>query len=189
MKGFVISSVYEALFWYKSKGVSHVVSFRDDSFEHPPVHLILPQYETRWLRFTMYDRYFDPGQAEYNQIADIVDRLLEFVKALPEDAMVGFNCQMGISRSTAAALISCVTRDGFEEGSKRFLQGHTYCAPNQTMLALADLRLGLDGKLVNYGEWLFKQYTGQGGLVLVPHRKDQEAPLGDPYDNQVDIKD
>jgi predicted protein tyrosine phosphatase len=181
MKAFFVSSVFDALWTYRVKNVTHVVSFRDDSFEHPPVHLILPEYESRWLRFKMYDRHFEPDQAEYNQVADIVDKLLAFVKNLPEDAVVGFNCQMGISRSTAAALLSCVARYGFEEGKKRFWDGHGPCAPNQTMLGIADLRLGLDGKLVAHGELLYGEYR-KGGVVLIPHRKDHPAPPNDPYD-------
>ena len=183
MKAFIVSNVYTAAQRYKAAHCTHAVSFRDHSFEYPEFVIA----DHNWLRFVMYDRHFDEGTPQYNEIRDFVAKLIDWVRGLPEEAVVSFNCQMGISRSTAACLIACVIRYGFDEGSKLFFNkvGHDGCAPNQTLLHHADVMLGLEGKLEKFGESVYAFYRSMyGEQALVPHRKDGEAPPHDPWDEQ-----
>lgn len=183
----VISSQRNARVNFKQFGVTHAISFRDHSFEYPDLSGIVP--EENWKQFFMYDRYFEPGSAGHDAAAGIVTDLIEFARALPEDAMVGLNCQMGISRSTAAGLILwCARRGKFEDAKRDFWRCPReigrHCAPNQTLLEIADDKLDLDGHLIEFGEDLFRMYAQRGGLIA--HRKGFEPPPGDPYDHKDD---
>lgn len=181
MKNFIVSNVYQAAHRFKAAHCTHAVSFRDHSFEYPD--FVLANHN--WLRFKMYDRHFPEGTTEYNEIRDFVATLIDWVRALPEEAVVSFNCQMAISRSTAACLIACVVRHGFDKGTDLFFDevGQHGCAPNQTLLEHADDMLGLGGTLAKFGESVYTHYRGMhGGNVLVPHRKDGDAPENDPWD-------
>jgi predicted protein tyrosine phosphatase len=182
MKAFIVSSVYEAFQNFTLHEATHAVSFRDHSFEFPALEVD----EEKWLRHYMYDRYFDPGTVESESIREFTGRLIDWVRALPEDAVVQFNCQMGISRSTAACLIACVVRYGFQEGSARFFNevGRRGCAPNQVLLEHADAQLGLGGRLAEFGESVYTYYTSMYENALVPHRKSGVAPRHDPWDQQ-----
>jgi predicted protein tyrosine phosphatase len=77
--------------------------------------------------------------------------LIDFVAAWPaNDGPLLIHCIAGVSRSTAAALITLVIKsDGREgEAARHLRQAAAHAWPNRRMIALADDLLGCDGALV-----------------------------------------
>jgi len=88
--------------------------------------------------------------------ADHVDELLDFARAWDRAGPMIVHCYAGISRSTAAALaIVCLYNPGQEEAAARQLRERTpFAQPNRRILAIADDRLALEGRLVRAVEGL-----------------------------------
>jgi predicted protein tyrosine phosphatase len=180
VKSFLIGPAHSTEKRFVAAGGTHAVSYRDYSFPHPQLELA----DDDWLRFEMFDRYFPWGSPESDAIGAQVEQLIAWAQNLPDDAVVSFNCMMGISRSTAAALIVCVVRYGVEEGTNRFFNEYGYrgCAPNEVMLEHADQQLVLGNQLAQFGEAVYTYYIAMNPRALVPHRKHTPAPAFDPWD-------
>lgn len=164
MKRLVVSSLTDARSKFVQARCTHAISFRGNA-KFPELDDVIPS--ENWLRLTMEDRYSDPGTAEYNHARRIVNQLLAFARALPDDAVVGSNCLAGISRSTAAGLIVAVARHGFEAGTALYDKAVTMAAPNETLIHIADLELGLNGALLEWVEESVSRYYTKRG-ILVP---------------------
>jgi predicted protein tyrosine phosphatase len=95
----------------------------------------------------------------------MVQRLVDFAAAWREPAPLLLHCWMGVSRSTAAALILACALDPArdEHAAARALRAASPTAtPNPLMLALADALLGRNGRLTAAGAAI-----GRGAEVVV----------------------
>jgi len=103
---------------------------------------------------------------------DHVDLLLEFVRDWDRQSSMLVHCFAGISRSTAAALITmAVFNPGREFEAARLLrQRAPHAQPNRRMVALADAMLSLDGQLIAAVEAIGPrdQSVNMGRLVQLP---------------------
>jgi len=82
---------------------------------------------------------------------DHMDRLIAFLgNWQPDDGALLIHCMAGISRSTAAALITLVIKgQGRElEAALHLRQAAPHAHPNRRLIALADQRLGCQGRLI-----------------------------------------
>lgn len=94
---------------------------------------------------------------EFDDIEDIkgqfapqehdIQRLIDFLQIIPEDANVLFHCYAGICRSTAAALIFLMIKSNFNGtfSKQNLLTIRPQAVPNKLMCSLADKILGLSG--------------------------------------------
>ncbi len=81
---------------------------------------------------------------------EVVRKIINFAKKMPEDANLLVHCEMGISRSTAAATIVLTTLAG--PGSEdacleKVCMAREIARPNETMIEIADYLLKRDGRL------------------------------------------
>jgi predicted protein tyrosine phosphatase len=149
-------------------GPSHLVSLVSDS-EQPATPAGM-QVE-RHLRVVIHDinePLFGHILADERHIAD----LIAFVRAWPPDqGPLLIHCMAGISRSTAAALIALVTKAGGREleAAERLRRAAPHAYPNRRMIALADLLLRCDGRLVAAREAMgTPRLAFSGPLVSLP---------------------
>lgn len=81
-----------------------------------------------------------------------IDTLIDFVTGWPREEPILFHCWAGISRSTAAAFITaCALRPGEDEVAmaRALRQASPSATPNPRLVALADDRLGRDGRMID----------------------------------------
>lgn len=107
----------------------------------------------RHLRIAVHDISEADGFSVLPQ-ADDVRTLLDFAESWsPNDGSLLVHCYAGVSRSTAAALITHFLKTGDADASARSLrEAAPYAAPNRRILDLADSELGLDGALARASE-------------------------------------
>lgn len=84
-----------------------------------------------------------------------VEKLLQFVRSLPDDAKLLIHCFIGYSRSPAAAFILVCDNlgPGKEKEAMQIVQASIYpnereIAPNINFVALADKHLNRNGKMI-----------------------------------------
>ena len=125
---------------------THLVSLLD-----PGVHVYrpasIPIEKHLWLQF--YDVNGRGGP-----MGGQIKRLLDFAKEFKLGDRVLFHCEMGISRSTAAALACLVQAMGenyVDDAMREVLRVRPQALPNPRLLALADRILRADGKLIDAG--------------------------------------
>jgi predicted protein tyrosine phosphatase len=151
-----ISSLDEARDRFDAFNATHAVSFADNEQGLPDLHDVVPR--KNWLKFITPDSVWAPRNRQYEVAEGFMAKIIRWARALPEGSMVGVNCLMGQSRSTAAALVMAVAREGFEQGTKTWWAACDFMpSPNQTFIEIGDRLLGLDEKLVLYTENLAGQ--------------------------------
>ena len=123
--------------------------------------LMIPQikgFEDRHLRLEMNDIAEDmPGQILPHETH--LDRLLQFVDLWPQDAPLIVHCWAGVSRSTAAALITQAhLHPSADEGAlaKALSKAAPHARPNRRLVQLADATLGRNGRLVEAAELVYR---------------------------------
>lgn len=108
-----------------------------------------------------------------------IARLITFVRAWPhEEAPLLIHCMAGISRSTAAALIALVTKAGGREmeAAEQVRRAAPHAYPNRRMVALADVLLGCEGRLIAAREAMGAPHlTLNTPLVELPLLSEREA--------------
>jgi predicted protein tyrosine phosphatase len=81
-----------------------------------------------------------------------VQAVIDFARDWPRDAPMLIHCYAGISRSTAAALISAVAiNPSFDDDvlARRLREASLSAKPNIRMISMADLLLGRGGRLMD----------------------------------------
>lgn len=93
-----------------------------------------------------------------------VSRIIAFARSLPDAARLAVNCEAGVSRSTAGALISLVAQGmAARDAAEYVLLVRPCAAPNQLMLSIADDILELGGALIDEGQRLNSLYDRRHG--------------------------
>ena len=97
-----------------------------------------------------------------------IDELIQFTRSWNCSGTLLIHCRAGSGRSPAAGMIAAFAL-GQPDCAAQLRAGRSYFTPNQTMLRLADARLGLEPKLVE----LTRSIPASG-------RKDRWAPIWIP---------
>ena len=134
----------------------------DIATEHGPSHMLTlinegtvverPQcvIHTNYLRLSLNDiseheeGRILPGQHH-------VENLIDFGKAWPREKPLFIHCWAGVSRSTAAALITLLNVNPLltaREAAQRLRLASPTATPNRRIIALADRLMGQDGELI-----------------------------------------
>jgi len=124
---------------------ARVVSLLSPELEPPRLGRDLPHLV---LRFHDID---GPREGLTPPDAAAIDALVAFADAWREPGPMIVHCWMGISRSTAAALIlaAAADPDRSEDDAARALRATAaFATPNPLMIALADARLERGGRLI-----------------------------------------
>lgn len=134
---------------YAEKGVSHVVTILDPQHPDPEVFEIYPEHARVVWRF---DDHVKPVEGAVMPDGAAVDRILnlgEQLRASSVDHLL-IHCHAGVSRSTATAVIlMCQFNPGREEEAFEHLRKiRPRSWPNGLLCAIADEKLGRNGKLV-----------------------------------------
>ena len=83
-----------------------------------------------------------------------IDRMIAFAREWPRDAAMVIHCWLGVSRSTASAMVVAATlapdRAEREIAAELRFQA-PFASPNPRILQLADIALGRDGRLMDAG--------------------------------------
>jgi predicted protein tyrosine phosphatase len=96
----------------------------------------------------------------------MVERLLAFAAAWSEPAPMLVHCWMGVSRSTAAALVLACALDPArdeQEAASALRRASPTATPNPLMVALADDILGRDGRLKAAADRIGRGQDADGG--------------------------
>lgn len=100
-----------------------------------------------------------------------VTALIDFIHGWPCDAPLLIHCLVGVSRSTAAALIALWLKSGTSEAdaARALRQAAPHAQPNERLIELADGLLGCDGRLVAAREAMGPgNMSALGKLVRLP---------------------
>ena len=130
-----------------SNPFTHVLSIQDKGDLWVP----RPQFgcEVETLQF---DDLFSPTAASGPQVHHI-RQIISWAQSLPESSHALVHCVAGVSRSTAAALISSVVETGNVSDSVDHVWTiRPQAIPNPLMVWIADKLLGLDGRLFRASE-------------------------------------
>lgn len=128
------------------KEFTHLVSFRD-SIDNRPVHEVIELFKSTGVPvtdFIMDDVIRQSSLVNYVlPTAEMVGAIIAIAKTFDNAANVLFQCEAGVSRSAAAAVISLVAQ-GIEGRSAIQLveKVRPIAFPNYRMLALAAQQLG-----------------------------------------------
>jgi predicted protein tyrosine phosphatase len=149
-------------------GPSHLASLVSAQ-EQPPTPRGMPI--ERHLKLVVHDISAPlPGYILAGE--EHIDRLSAFLTAWQPDAgALLIHCMAGISRSTAAALIALVIKaQGREmEAARHLRQAAPHAHPNRRLIALADQRLGCQGRLIAAREAMGPpRLAFSGPLVSLP---------------------
>ena len=132
-----------------------VVCFGSPS--RPPV---LPRGVRKTLGFTFHD-ITEPREGHVAPTRADMERFASLVGEWPQRAPLLLQCWMGVSRSTAAALVALsalgVTPD---DAAQSLRNAAPFATPNALMLSHADAVLRLEGTLVDAGRRI-----GRGGTT------------------------
>jgi predicted protein tyrosine phosphatase len=125
----------------------HLISITDPETSAPRVEGIAPG---RHLKLEFHD-INDPEPDLIAPDREHVEHIVGFAAGWDGLDPLLVHCHAGISRSTATALIVAAVRAaGQELQAARLLRARApHADPNRRMIALADVRLGLDGRLVS----------------------------------------
>jgi predicted protein tyrosine phosphatase len=146
---------------------SHLISLVAPE-EQPPTPD--PIDGNRHLRVEIND-ISEPVQGQIMPSEKHVRDLIRFVDGWPAAAPLLVHCVAGISRSTAAALITLTSRalGREEEAARRMRKAAPHAQPNRRMVALADEILGCQGRLIEARETMGPANgVIQGPLVQLP---------------------
>lgn len=143
---------------YAGNGVSHVISFLDPDWPKPES---LGRIGHRaWYEFRVHDVIHERDDIVAPSV-DHVRTLLEIGESMHDDGAEHLlvHCHMGMSRSTAAALI---LKAQFNPGREReavraLLDVRSPAWPNSRMLRIADGLLQRDGALIDAGRDLYTE--------------------------------
>lgn len=129
------------------RGATHVVTLLHSRERNT---LFLPKSFDRanWLFLDMDDVINEDAHSAPQR--DQVERLLDWVKKVPNDAHLVVHCYAGISRSTAAALAIKVQElgvDKIDEAVNWLLEVRPQACPNPVISKHADDLLGANGEL------------------------------------------
>ncbi|KQT45098.1 protein tyrosine phosphatase [Aureimonas sp. Leaf454] len=168
-------------------GVTHVLSILDPG--HPELSAFGAYGEHRRTTLHFHD-IIDPLPGQIMPAPEHVDAILRFGAEIDAEAEAGasghllVHCHMGVSRSTAAMLTLMALGDaeaGEAELFERLRQIRPRAWPNSVMVAMADERLGRNGRLVDE---LRRHYALQ--ITAAPHiagwmrelRRGREVEMG-----------
>jgi predicted protein tyrosine phosphatase len=113
-----------------------------------------------------------PFDGEVVPDARHVEQIIAFAGQWDCTGSLLVHCQAGISRSTAAALISYAVHfpDTIEQAAGHLRRAAAYARPNPLIVALGDRLLGMRGRLVSAVEAMGPAEPAlQGILVNIPH--------------------
>jgi predicted protein tyrosine phosphatase len=144
-----------------------VISIADPDDDHPVFVA-----GTKVLSLDFHDICFLSESSQFNEKYNIpsredVARIYEFAKSFDEDSRILIHCYAGISRSSAAAIISLCAhmspKDAVEKiaslKTKTYMsyyeKGDIWFAPNHLMINYADEMLNLNGELMDCVEQRF----------------------------------
>ena len=137
-------------------GITYLVSIGDTNDPLPEGY----ENAGRKVRWLIADVVTEEGATE-EDVRGII-QLAEQLRA--ESGTLLIHCEVGISRSTATALImyACWLGQGREdEAMERVIAQRPYAIPNRRMVALADSLLELDGRLLDARDnWLLSADFG-----------------------------
>lgn len=139
-----VSQVYNTVMW---RGFTHVISLLVDE-DRNLVKLPPGFYPANHL-FLAMDDTLDPN-ADLAPTRQQVERILSWVKNIPQDSKLLVHCYAGISRSTAAALAIKVQElgvDGIDDAIAWLLSIRPQACPNPVIMQYADEILGANGAL------------------------------------------
>ncbi|MEL6348071.1 MAG: hypothetical protein AAFV53_33495 [Myxococcota bacterium] len=147
----VICAWAEVEEWMEQREFDFVISI-GASQSAPPPPLDAPPASLRVCRLEFYDTLDGgpDGPHEYHVLA-LIDFCEEIIEA---DGAALAHCEMGVSRSAAAALILLAVamgpgRERASVGMLETLEGGDRARPNARIIALADEILGRDGDLLS----------------------------------------
>lgn len=129
------------------RGATHVISLLH-SRERDLLFLPKSFKRENWLFLDMDDVISETADSAPKR--EQVERLLDWVKKLPNDAHLVVHCYAGVSRSTAAALAIKVQELGIDrlpEAIDWLLEARPQACPNPVITKHADDLLGAKGKL------------------------------------------
>lgn len=100
-----------------------------------------------------------------------VKQLIAFAREWDPSGSMLIHCQAGISRSTAAALISYAVHfpDTVQEAAAHLRRTGPHVHPNALITEIGDELLGLGGRLVTAVEAMGPAVPSAGHLVNIPH--------------------
>lgn len=147
---------------FAGQRVSHVISLIDPDWPKPPALDALPRHE--WYEFRIHDVIHEEPDQRRPEAAD-VERLLGVGAALAETRVdhLLVHCHMGVSRSTAAALI---LKTQFHPGREAdavasLMKIRRPAWPNSRMIRMADTLLGRGGRLIEATRVVYEE-TARG---------------------------
>lgn len=117
----------------------------------------------RTLLFTFHD-IAEPREGHVAPSHADMERFVSFVREWPRSAPLVLQCWLGVSRSTAAGLISLATLGvSAEKAARRLRETAPFATPNPLMLSHADDALELSGALVAAGRSIGRGTTTDRG--------------------------
>ena len=128
---------------------SHLISIGEPD-ERPPAGFGRVPRRLR-LTFDDIERYSETCPWYVPCPRGDVQRIINFCQGIHEEDRVLIHCGMGVSRSSAAALILLVMKLGVEnpvEAIRQLLSIKRTVQPNRRMVWIADEMLGCEGRLV-----------------------------------------
>jgi predicted protein tyrosine phosphatase len=136
-------------------GVTHLLTLLDPG-ERPFLH---PHFDRKnWLHIPVEDVLDSGGRNAPTR--EIVERILDWGKTLPQDAVVLVACFAGVSRSTAAALVLLVQHHGVDKIDHcidLLLKVRPQACPNGLITLHGDDLLGCGGELFKKSEEVANQ--------------------------------
>jgi predicted protein tyrosine phosphatase len=127
-------------------GATHVLSLLDPGSKRPFLHPHTDPNNWRLFHFEDVLEEHETNSPTREHVAEI----LQWGRALPNDAVVLVHCEAGVSRSTAAALALLVQHHGIDkidECIQLLLDVRPFSCPNPLITRFADEQLGCNGEL------------------------------------------
>lgn len=137
--------------------------------EQPPTPAGLPA--EAHLRISCHD-IVEPAPLEILPDRRHVKQLIAFAGQWNPATPILIHCQAGISRSTAAALVTYAVHfpDTIRRAARHLRRTGPHAYPNPLIAALGDELLGLEGRLVAAVESMgLPRLVLNGGPIVIPH--------------------
>jgi predicted protein tyrosine phosphatase len=141
---FTVCSKSQVHFLVKEINATHLITMLDpDDHIYKPNSILIEDH-----LFLKFEDEEDENHPRSPTI-DHCRRILDFGKALPDDAITVVHCFAGMCRSTAAALALHVQRYGNLNAARSWLaQDRPQAMPNMLMAQHFDKLLGMNGKFL-----------------------------------------